>query len=100
MRTHTFPSPYPTWPIHAIDPRGFTPWEHEPDEFDRQADEDCDGAADDGPFCPACDGTAYMLDGSRCPLCNDPETVAEFARDPLSLVPAHSRWNALSGDVG
>lgn len=29
------------------DRRGFTPWEHEEDEFDQWADEDCRDALDD-----------------------------------------------------
>lgn len=42
MRTHTFTTSAATFPLHAIDPRGFTPWAHEPDEFDREQDEDDD----------------------------------------------------------
>ena len=68
------------------DPRGFTPWEHEPDEFDREADEDvsvpCERCAGNGEIitdwdrylhgelgdkgdegtvdCPDCSGTGYV----------------------------------------
>ncbi len=92
MRTHTFPSPYPTWPLHAIDPRGFTPWEHEPDEFDRQADEDFEDF--DEEF------DCHMGRDGQCGAAGSEDCGFECPVMRSHRAPAHSRWNALSGDVG
>jgi len=67
-----FTTSAPTWPAAVVsDPRGFTPWKHEPDEFDRDADEDCEEFDDFD--CGLIEGGLCMNAGSEwcdfeCPM--------------------------------
>jgi hypothetical protein len=80
------------------DTRGFTDWKHEPDEFDRQAEDDFDYFEQDD--CWNCGGGGYIADCfdglcvnaedgcdlcmRRCEYCNPP---AKRATQPPSSNP-------------
>lgn len=49
------------------DPRGFTPWEHDPDEFDREQDEDvCEGDDDSFDCMMGPDGQCGAAGSEEC----------------------------------
>ena len=61
--------------------------------------------------CAECDAFDIEFDQRECPYCDGPTRALSDYQEDLwyaqeqdkmsePLVPAHSRWNALSGDVG